>query len=56
MIVASETDKKALGKGIVYKNSTKIDKIKRKDPFENNIMFLPGQHPYAIALVRSSRS
>jgi len=40
ILVASNADKDALRKGIVFKNSTKIDSIKRKEPFGNNLMFL----------------
>lgn len=40
ILVASRADMKALKKGIILKNGTKIGKIKRKDPHENNLMFL----------------
>jgi glycosyltransferase involved in cell wall biosynthesis len=46
VLVASKADKFALGKGIILKNSTKINKIKRQDSPKNNIMFL-GNMEYA---------
>lgn len=40
VLVASEDDKNTLGKGVVLKNGIEVSEIKRKDPSENNIMFL----------------
>ncbi|MBW2991787.1 glycosyltransferase family 4 protein [Candidatus Woesearchaeota archaeon] len=40
ILVASEDDRKALGKGVVLKNGTEIFDVKRKDAADNNIMFL----------------
>jgi len=40
ILVASKSDKEALGKGIVLKNGTEINKIDRERVEENNIMFL----------------
>jgi len=40
IVVASESDRKALGRGVVLKNGTKISTIQRKEVSENSIMFL----------------
>ncbi len=40
IVFASKADEKAMCHGHVLKNSTSIDRIKRKEPEENSIMFL----------------
>jgi glycosyltransferase involved in cell wall biosynthesis len=53
ILVASEDDKDAMGRGIVLKNGTEITKIKRKHHSNNNIMFLGNmEYPPNIDAVR----